>query len=109
MYNSGGAIEGLKYEVKGGAELVEVDGTSEGTEAAGERAENRSSELVGIVYLEVKGCGKFGAYSSAKPRRCIVDSSVVEFGYDSESGLLTLGIDKLPEGDLKYHDIKIEL
>ncbi|KGN65125.1 probable galactinol--sucrose galactosyltransferase 6-like isoform X2 [Cucumis sativus] len=109
MYNSGGAIEGLKYEVKGGAKLVEVDGASEGIETASERVENRSSELVAIVHLEVKGCGRFGAYSSAKPRQCIVDSSVVEFGYDSESGLLTLGIDKLPEGDLKYHDVKIEL
>lgn len=109
MFNAGGAIEGLKYEVKGGAELVEVDGESEGIDAAGGRPENRSSELVGIVHLEVKGCGRFGAYTSAKPRRCTVDSSVVEFGYDSESGLVTLGIDKLPEGDLKVHDVKIEL
>lgn len=109
MFNAGGAIEGLKYEVKGGAELVEVDGGSEGIEAAGERPENRSSELVGIVHLEVKGCGRFGAYSSAKPRRCTVDSSVVEFGYDSESGLVTFGIDKLPEGEVKVHDVKIEL
>ncbi|XP_038878259.1 probable galactinol--sucrose galactosyltransferase 6 isoform X2 [Benincasa hispida] len=109
MYNAGGAIEGLKYEVKDGAELVEADGVSEGNEVVGGRPENRSSELVGIVHLEVKGCGRFGAYSSAKPRRCTVDSSVVEFGYDSESGLVTLGIDKLPEGDLKVHDVKIEL
>ncbi|CAK9329636.1 unnamed protein product [Citrullus colocynthis] len=109
MFNAGGAIEGLKYEVKGGAELVEVNGESEGIEAAAGRPENRSSELVGIVHLEVKGCGRFGAYTSAKPRRCTVDSSVVEFGYDSESGLVTLGIDKLPEGDLKVHDVKIEL
>ena len=87
MFNAGGAIEGLKYEVKGGAE--EVDG--------------------GIVHLEVKGRGRFGAYSSAKPRRCTVDSSVVEFGYDSESGLVTFGIDKMPEGELKVHDVKIEL
>ncbi|XP_022960753.1 probable galactinol--sucrose galactosyltransferase 6 isoform X2 [Cucurbita moschata] len=93
MFNAGGAIEGLKYEVKVGSEL----------------AENPSSELVGIVHLEVKGCGRFGAYSSAKPRRCTVDSSEVEFGYEPESGLVTFGIDKLPEGDLKVHDVKIEL
>ncbi|XP_022987599.1 probable galactinol--sucrose galactosyltransferase 6 isoform X2 [Cucurbita maxima] len=93
MFNAGGAIDGLKYEVKVGSEL----------------SENRSSELVGIVHLEVKGCGRFGAYSSAKPRRCTVDSSEVEFGYESESGLVTFGIDKLPKGDLKVHDVKIEL
>ncbi|XP_022145075.1 probable galactinol--sucrose galactosyltransferase 6 isoform X2 [Momordica charantia] len=109
MYNSGGSIEGLKYEVKGGAKLAEVEGGSEGNEVAGGLPENRSSELVGIVHLEVKGCGKFGAYSSARPRRCTVDSSAVEFAYDSESGLVTFGIDKLPEGDLKVHDVKIEL
>lgn len=85
MFNAGGAIESLKYEV------------------------NESSELVGIVNLEVKGCGRFGAYSSAKPRRCTVDSGVVEFGYESESGLVTFGIEKMPEGDAKVHDVKIEL
>ncbi|XP_022987598.1 probable galactinol--sucrose galactosyltransferase 6 isoform X1 [Cucurbita maxima] len=103
MFNAGGAIDGLKYEVKVGSELTE------GTEASGGQSENRSSELVGIVHLEVKGCGRFGAYSSAKPRRCTVDSSEVEFGYESESGLVTFGIDKLPKGDLKVHDVKIEL
>ena len=86
MFNAGGAIEGLEYEV-----------------------ENKSSELVGKAHLEVKGCGKFGAYSMARPKRCIVDSNVVEFVYDSESGLVTLSLDQLPEEGQKVHFIEFEL
>ncbi|XP_075642511.1 putative galactinol--sucrose galactosyltransferase 6 isoform X2 [Castanea sativa] len=86
MFNAGGAIEGLEYEV-----------------------ENKSSELVGKVHLEVKGCGKFGAYSMTRPKRCIVDSNVVEFVCDSESGLVTLSLDQLPEEGQKVHFIEFEL
>ena len=86
MFNAGGAIEGLEYEV-----------------------ENKSSGLVGKAHLEVKGCGKFGAYSMARPKRCIVDSNVVEFVYDSESGLVTLSLDQLPEEGQKVHFIEFEL
>ncbi|XP_030954627.1 probable galactinol--sucrose galactosyltransferase 6 isoform X2 [Quercus lobata] len=86
MFNAGGAIEGLEYEV-----------------------ENKSSESVGKVHLEVKGCGKFGAYSMTRPKRCIVDSNVVEFVYDSEFGLVTLSLDQLPEDGQKVHFIEFEL
>ncbi|KAK4420175.1 putative galactinol--sucrose galactosyltransferase 6 [Sesamum alatum] len=47
MFNAGGAIEGLKYNVTG---------------------------LKALVSMEVKGCGRFGAYSSTKPRTCTVGS-----------------------------------
>ena len=61
MYNSGGAVEGLRYD--------------------GEKMK---------VVMEVKGCGKFGAYSSVKPSRCVVESSEIAFEYDVSSGLVTL-------------------
>ncbi|KAK1551060.1 hypothetical protein Q3G72_029490 [Acer saccharum] len=95
MFNAGGAIEGLQYE-----------GDSN---VGGERVENCSNELVGRVCMEVKGCGKFGAYSTAKPRRCIVDSNVIEFQYDSLSGLVTVTLDKLPEEDKKVHVVEVEI
>nr|XP_017241548.1 PREDICTED: probable galactinol--sucrose galactosyltransferase 6 isoform X3 [Daucus carota subsp. sativus] len=60
MYNAGGAIEGLKYEVKNTAQLS--------GETDAELAE-------AVVSLEVKGCGRFGAYSTTKPRSCAVGSS----------------------------------
>jgi raffinose synthase len=110
MFNAGGAIEGLKYEVKGGAELSELDDGYRG-ESSGvteERVGNYSDELVGKVYVEVKGCGKFGAYSSAKPRKCIVDSNVVDFVYDSNSGLVGFNLDSLlEEGKLRIVEIEL--
>ncbi|KAL7189782.1 hypothetical protein ACSBR1_039421 [Camellia fascicularis] len=111
MFNAGGAIEALKYEVKGGAQLCELeDGyRGEGNELAGERVENLSGELVAMVRMEVKGCGRFGAYSSVKPRKCTVGLSMVEFEYDSVSGLVTLSLDHMPEEDKKFHIVEVEL
>ncbi|PSS13875.1 Galactinol--sucrose galactosyltransferase [Actinidia chinensis var. chinensis] len=111
MFNGGAAIEGLEYEVKGGAQLCELeDGyRGEGNGLAGVKIENVSAELVAVVRMEVKGRGRFGAYSSAKPRRCTVGSAVVGFEYDSVSGLVTLNLDYMPEEDRKFHIVEIEL
>ncbi|KAK4481959.1 hypothetical protein RD792_012872, partial [Penstemon davidsonii] len=103
MFNAGGAIEGLKYDVKSGAKLIELENGNEGV------VENLSSEIVAVVSMEVKGCGRFGAYSSTKPRKCIVGTSVVEFEYDSASGLVTLNLIEMPTEDKKVHNVEIEL
>lgn len=42
-------------------------------------------------------CGRFGAYSSTKPSRCIVDMKEEEFSYEFGSGLLTV---KLEDGSI---------
>ncbi|KAL3824516.1 hypothetical protein ACJIZ3_020545 [Penstemon smallii] len=84
MFNAGGAIEGLKYDVK-------------------------ENEAVSVVSMEVKGCGRFGVYSSGKPRKCTVESSVVEFEYDSGSGLVTLNLVEMPSEDKKVHNVEIVL
>ncbi|KAL6974137.1 putative galactinol--sucrose galactosyltransferase 6 [Sarracenia purpurea var. burkii] len=84
MFNSGGAIEGLQYEVK-------------------------RNELVAVIQMEVKGCGRFGAYSSARPRKCTVGSTVIGFEYDSVSGLVTVNFDHMPEGNQKFHIVEFEL
>ncbi|KAM7268843.1 hypothetical protein ACFE04_011009 [Oxalis oulophora] len=81
MFNSGGAIEELKYD-----------------------------ETVGKVCVEVRGCGKFGVYSSDKPRRCVVGSNEVGFEYDELSGLVTVSLDCMPlpeEG--RRHVVEFEL
>ncbi|KAL0345282.1 UNVERIFIED_CONTAM: putative galactinol--sucrose galactosyltransferase 6 [Sesamum radiatum] len=103
MFNAGGAIEGLKYELKAAAQ------SSEGNGVAGERVENLSSEVVAVISMEVKGCGRFGAYSSAKPRKCTVGSAVVDFEYDSASGLVTFNLLEMPREDQKVHNVVIEL
>ncbi|XP_030553421.1 probable galactinol--sucrose galactosyltransferase 6 isoform X2 [Rhodamnia argentea] len=111
MFNAGGAIEGLRYEVKGGAELseLETEYAGEGNVMGEQRVENRSNELVGIVHMEVKGCGKFGAYSSTRPKSCKLGTNEVEFEYDAASGLLNLDLDHLPEEAQRVHAIEVEL
>ncbi|XP_010535857.1 PREDICTED: probable galactinol--sucrose galactosyltransferase 6 isoform X2 [Tarenaya hassleriana] len=80
MFNSGGAIEGLRYE----------------------------TEKMRVV-MEVKGCGKFGAYSSVKPKRCIVESNEVGFEYDPSSGLVAFALDHMPSEEKRVHVIELEL
>lgn len=111
MFNAGGAIEGLRYEVKGGAELSELgtEYAGEGNIMAGQRAENCSNELVGTVHMEVKGCGKFGAFSSTRPKSCKLGMNEVEFQYDAASGLLSFNLDHLPEEAQRVHAIEVQL
>lgn len=90
MFNAGGAIERLKYEVKG-------------------ESLNLSEEVMTVVSMEVKGCGRFGMYSSMKPRKCTAGSSVVDFVYDSSSGLVTMNLGHMPEEGRKVHIVEIEL
>lgn len=106
MYNAGGAIEGLIYEVKGGSRLLEL-GNGYGGE--GLSVENLSQETVGLVRMEVKGGGRFGAYSSVKPRRCTVGSVDCDFVYDSSSGLVSLNLDYMPEEGQTVHIIEVEV
>ncbi|KAL8037479.1 hypothetical protein ABFX02_11G042600 [Erythranthe guttata] len=82
MINGGGAIEGLQYD----------DVTPSGG-----------------VWLEVKGCGRFGAYLSAKPSKCSVGSASVDFEYNSASGLVTLELLEMPSEEQRVHKIEIEL
>ncbi|RLM55979.1 putative galactinol--sucrose galactosyltransferase 6 [Panicum miliaceum] len=97
MFNSGAAVEGLTYHLLDGGKLL-GDGGS---------AACRSEEAVGLVCMEVKGCGRFGAYSSVRPRRCTLGSSEMEFSYDSSSGLVTLQLEEMP-GE-RVHKIVVEL
>lgn len=111
MFNAGGAIQELSYEVKKGAQLSELEGgyEGEGNGVTEERIENRSPELVGVVHMEVKGCGRLSTYSSAKPRKCTVGSSEVDFEYNSSTGLVTLNLSHMPEEGKNVHNIKIEI
>ncbi|XP_040966576.1 probable galactinol--sucrose galactosyltransferase 1 [Gossypium hirsutum] len=81
MFNSGGAIKGLKYETE---------------------------NPVATVIMKVRGCGPFGAYSSTKPQRITVDSEEVEFEYEGKSGLVTFAL-KVPEEEQYLWNIVIEL
>ncbi|PIA42355.1 hypothetical protein AQUCO_02000068v1 [Aquilegia coerulea] len=105
MYNAGGAIEGLRYEVKHSTVLPEVENGYVGDAVV----EYESSKGEDRVLMQIKGCGRFGAYSSTKPSQCIVGSVAVDFSYDSLCGLLTLSLDQLPADGRKVHLVEVKL
>ncbi|KAF3783844.1 putative galactinol--sucrose galactosyltransferase 1 [Nymphaea thermarum] len=76
MFNSGGAIMELLYEP------------------------TRSSS----VSIKVRGCGHFGAYSSAIPKRITVDSHETAYEYDKNTGMINLVLG-IPEKELYLWDM----
>ncbi|GJN29522.1 hypothetical protein PR202_gb17749 [Eleusine coracana subsp. coracana] len=55
------------------------------------------SEAVGLVCMEVRSCGRFGAYSSVRSKKCVLGSTELEFSYDTFSVLMILhhGVHKI--------------
>ena len=95
--------------MRSGAQLSELESGYEGEgEVAGARIENLSSEIVAVVSMEVKGCGRFGAYSSTKPRKCTLGSNIHDFVYNNETGLVTFNLEDMPAANKKVHIIDIE-
>ncbi|XP_077237942.1 raffinose synthase family protein isoform X2 [Tasmannia lanceolata] len=111
MYNAGGAIQELRYQVGDCTLVSELESAYSGEQngISLQPLENRSSEVLGTILMEVKGCGRLGAYSSAKPRKCFVGSDPVDFTYDSSCGLLILHLDSMPAGDKQFHSVVIEV
>ncbi|KAI5432687.1 probable galactinol--sucrose galactosyltransferase 1 isoform X1 [Lathyrus oleraceus] len=59
------------------------------------------------VSMKVRGCGIFGAYSSARPKLINIDSKEVEFSYEEESGLVSIEL-SVPEKELYQWNISID-
>eukprot|EP01018_Ginkgo_biloba_P014621 Gb_25106 [translate_table: standard] len=100
MFNAGGAINTLEYELHNGA--IEAD-FLEPTALIGMKtysSKSGSRAPTAIIKMKIHGCGLFGAYSSIRPRRCLVESSTTDFSFDPASGLLTLILEKPNEGQL---------
>jgi len=100
MFNAGGAISALEYETQ--QENMEA-AFSEDPKTLGMAimaTENGGHLPAATIKMAVRGCGWFGAYSSMKPRKCLVETSPTDFSYDSASGLLKLILQKPDEGQL---------
>ena len=108
MYNAGGAIEGLTYHGQSCTEVLEID-SGLANKLNEVSLQSLDGGVVATICMEVKGCGRFGAYSSAKPKSCILNSADVEFSYDPSSGLLSLELENMPEGEQKLHQVVVEL
>lgn len=60
------------------------------------------------VSLKVRGCGRFGAYSSQRPLKCSVDNAEADFNYDTASGLLSFAL-PVPEGEMYRWHVEIQV
>ncbi|KAL1555316.1 putative galactinol--sucrose galactosyltransferase 2 [Salvia divinorum] len=61
----------------------------------------------GSITLRVRGCGRFGAYSSQRPLKCIVGGTETGFDYESATGLVSLSI-PVPEEEMYRWAIEIK-
>lgn len=89
MFNSGGAVDQFDIHMVSDKkpELFDGEASSELTTAL---SENRSPTAT--IALKVRGCGRFGAYSSQRPLKCTVGGVETEFNYDSATGLMTVSL-----------------
>ncbi|KAF1871134.1 hypothetical protein Lal_00020868 [Lupinus albus] len=55
-----------------------------------------------VVKIQVRGCGRFGAYSNIKPSYCLIDKAEVGFAYHASNGLVTFEI----QGDCKVREVE---
>ncbi|XP_065624439.1 probable galactinol--sucrose galactosyltransferase 1 isoform X3 [Quercus suber] len=102
MFNSGGAIKEMNYDSKTNTRPNMFNSGGAIKEM------NYDSKTNTIVALKVRGCGLFGAYSSARPKRITVDLQEIEFKYEEGSGLVTISL-RVPEQELYLWNISIEL
>ncbi|XP_062187056.1 probable galactinol--sucrose galactosyltransferase 2 [Phragmites australis] len=58
------------------------------------------------VVLRVRGCGRFGAFCSRKPVKCLLDSADVQFRYDASTGLVAIDL-PTPEQELYRWTLEI--
>ncbi|KAL3651580.1 flavodoxin-like fold protein [Castilleja foliolosa] len=80
MFNSGGAIKQVSYE----------------------------SEKSGCVCLKTVGCGTFGAYSSVRPKKVVIDNKDEAFKYEENGGFLTVALGASEE-ELYQWSLSIQL
>lgn len=84
-------------------ELFDGEVSSELTTSLGE---DRSPAAT--IALKVRGCGRFGAYSSQRPLKCRVGNAETEFNYDSATGLVAFNI-PVPEEEMYRWPLEIQV
>lgn len=100
MFNSTGAVEQFDIHTASDKKPDLFDGEVS-SELTTSLSDNRSPTVT--ISLKVRGCGRFGAYSSQRPLRCTVDNAESNFIYDSATGLMTLAIPVPQEEMYRWH------
>lgn len=105
MFNTGGALEQFEVHLASDKKPEPFDGEAS-SELTTALSDHRSATAT--IAVEVRGCGRFGAYSSQRPLKCRVGSTESNFDYDSTTGLLTLTI-PTPEQEMYRWPIEIQV
>ncbi|XP_006489932.2 probable galactinol--sucrose galactosyltransferase 2 [Citrus sinensis] len=104
MFNSGGAVENVEVHMsEKKPDLFDGEVSSELTTSL---SDNRSPTAT--ISLKVRGCGRFGIYSSQRPLKCTVGSIQTDFTYDSATGLMTMTL-PVPEEEMYRWPVEIQV
>nr|GMC88683.1 probable galactinol--sucrose galactosyltransferase 2 isoform X1 [Ipomoea batatas] len=89
MFNSGGAVEKYEVHLVSDKPAEQFDGEVS-CEVPTCLSENRPPTAT--ISLTVRGCGRFGIYTSQRPLKCSLDGAITDFNYNTDNGLLTITI-----------------
>lgn len=106
MFNSGGAVEQFDIRISSTVSTEDRNDGDAPFDVGQQFSENRAATA--MVVLGVRGCGRFGFYSTQRPIKCTLDSSDVQFSYDSATGLVILNI-PVPEKEMYRWALEIQL
>lgn len=105
MFNTGGAVDQFEIKMASDKKPEHLDGEVS-TDVTTSLSENRSPTAT--IALKVRGCGRFGAYSSQRPLKCIVGNAETNFNYDPDTGLVTLTL-PVPEEEMYRWPVEIHV
>ncbi|KAF8043994.1 hypothetical protein BT93_A2084 [Corymbia citriodora subsp. variegata] len=105
MFNSGCAVEQFDIHMASDKkpELFDGEASSELTTSLSD-----SRSPTATIALKVRGCGRFGAYSSQRPLKCTVGSVETEFDYNSATGLMTVNL-PIPKEEMYRWPVEIRV
>jgi raffinose synthase len=105
MFNAGGAVEQFEVHLTSDKKPEHFDGEVH-SELSTSLSGNQSPTAT--ISVKVRGCGRFGAYSSQVPLKCKVGNTEVDFEYEPATGLLNFAI-PAPEEDMYRWPIEIQV
>lgn len=105
MFNTGGAVEQFEVHLPSDKKPELFDGKVP-SELSNSLSENRAPTAT--IALKVRGCGRFGSYSSERPLKCTVGGAETDFEYEPATGLLTFTI-PVPEEEMCRWPIEIHV
>ncbi|GKV32594.1 hypothetical protein SLEP1_g41188 [Rubroshorea leprosula] len=105
MLNSSCAVEQVEVHLASDKKPEHFDGEVS-SELTTTLSDNRSPTAT--IALKVRGCRRFGAYSSQRPLKCRVGNVETYFNYDFATGLLTLTL-PVPQEDMYRWPVEIQV